>query len=122
MKHDLIFTGGRLQKKGKAFVGAFTANNIDAIQIDTAFMGCDGFLNTDGPTTFSFEEVLIKQHVIKKASQKILLCDASKFEKTGTYTFASFKDYDVLITNPVSNKEKELVKDVKKVIYVNADQ
>lgn len=122
MKHDLIFTGGRLQKKGKAFVGAFTANNIDAIQIDTAFMGCDGFLNTDGPTTFSFEEVLIKQHVIKKASQKILLCDASKFEKIGTYTFASFKDYDVLITNPVSNKEKELVKDVKEVIYVNADQ
>ena len=122
MKHDLIFTGGRLQKKGKAFVGAFTANNIDAIQIDTAFMGCDGFLNTDGPTTFSFEEVLIKQHVIKKASQKILLCDASKFEKTGTYTFASFKDYDVMITNPVSNKEKELVKDVKEVIYVNADQ
>ena len=121
MKHDLIFTGGKLQKKGKAFVGAFTANNIDAIQIDTAFMGCDGFLNTDGPTTFSFEEVLIKQHVIKKASQKILLCDASKFKKTGTYTFASFKDYDIIITNPVSNKEKELIKDAKDVIYIQAE-
>ena len=47
---------------------------------------------------------------------------SSKFEKTGTYTFANFKDYDVLITNPVSNKEKELVKGVKEVIYVNADQ
>ena len=84
-------------------------------------MGCDGFLNTDGPTTFSFEEVLIKQHVIKKASQKILLCDASKFKKTGTYTFASFKDYDIIITNPVSNKEKELIKDAKDVIYIQAE-
>lgn len=119
MKHDLIFVGGKLQKKGKSFVGSFTANNIDSIQIDTAFMGCDGFLNTDGPTTFSFEEVLIKQHVIKKASQRILLCDASKFEKSGTYTFANFSDYDILITNPVPEKAKDLVKDVKKVLYVS---
>lgn len=118
MKHDLIFAGGKLQKKGKSTIGVFTANNIDAIQIDTAFMGCDGFLNTDGPTTFSFEEVLIKQHVIKKATKKILLCDSSKFRKTGTYTFADFKDYDLMITNPVSKNEQKLANDVKEIIFV----
>lgn len=59
---------------------------------------------------------------IEWTSHSVIISDASKFEKTGTYTFASFKDYDVMITNPVSNKEKELVKDVKEVIYVNADQ
>lgn len=116
MKHDLIFAGGKLQKKGKSMIGVFTANNIDCIQIDTAFMGCDGFLDTDGPTTFSFEEVLVKQHVIKKSHKKILLCDHSKFKKTGTYTFADFKDYDVLITNPISKAEEKLVNDVKEII------
>lgn len=117
MKHDLIFAGGKLQKKGKSTIGVFTANNIDCIQIDTAFMGCDGFLKTDGPTTFSFEEVMIKQHVLKKSAKKILLCDSSKFKKSGTYTFASFSDYDVLITNPISRKEQQLIKDVKEVIF-----
>ncbi|MDD7281258.1 MAG: DeoR/GlpR family DNA-binding transcription regulator [Erysipelotrichaceae bacterium] len=115
MKHDLLFLGGKLQKRGKSMVGVFAMQTLEKIQIDIAFMGCDGFLNTGGPTTFSLEEMLIKQQVLSKSKQKILLCDASKFRKQGTYTFAKFSDYDVLITNPISKEEKELCQGVKKL-------
>ncbi|MGN1275449.1 MAG: DeoR/GlpR family DNA-binding transcription regulator [Floccifex sp.] len=114
-KHDLLFLGGKLQKRGKSMVGVFAAQTIDKIQIDTAFMGCDGIYQTGGPTTFSLEELLIKQHVISKSRQKILLCDSSKFKKQGTYTFARFSDYDVLITNPISMEERKICEGVKKI-------
>lgn len=55
--HQLMIAGGLLQKQGKAAIGGFTNSMIDAIHIDTAFMGCDGFLDSFGPATFSHEEI-----------------------------------------------------------------
>lgn len=40
---ELIMAGGKLQKKGRAFIGYYTTNVIDSIRIDIAFLGCDGF-------------------------------------------------------------------------------
>lgn len=115
-KHDLIFLGGKMFKKAKATTGVFTNSHIDAIHIQTAFMGCDGFLHTHGPTTFGFEEMEVKQHVIQNADQKILLCDKSKFHRSGTYTFATFDKFDYLITNYLNNYERRIVEDVPNII------
>lgn len=114
-KHELLFLGGKLQKRGMSMVGVFALQTLEKIQIDTAFMGCDGFYQTGGPTTFSLEEVLIKQQVLTKSRQKILLCDSTKFSKQGTYTFARFSDYDVLITNPISNEQRKLCEGIKRI-------
>lgn len=102
-KHELIFTGGKIQKKAKAATGSFAINHLDTLHIDTAFMGTDGFHNYTGPTTYSFEEVAVKQHVILHSDHKYLLADASKFDSQGTYRFASFNDFDALITDHEQN-------------------
>ncbi|MDD7467487.1 MAG: DeoR family transcriptional regulator, partial [Floccifex porci] len=57
----------------------------------------------------------IKQQVLTKSRQKILLCDSTKFSKQGTYTFARFSDYDVLITNPISNEQRKLCEGIKRI-------
>lgn len=92
---------------------------IDAIHIDTAFMGCDGFLDSFGPATFSHEEMEVKQHVLRKAQQRILLCDSSKFRKSSSYTFARWSDYDVLITDQITEQEQHMVKEVRQLICVS---
>lgn len=115
-KHTLIFLGGRITKKGKAAVGAFTTSHIDAIHIDIAFMGSDGFYQCDGPTTFSFDEMEVKQHVLAHSKKRILLADASKFHKTGTYNYANFSDFDVLITHHINAIERRVVQGVQKII------
>lgn len=117
--HKLIIAGGLLQKQGKATIGGFTNSMIDALHIDTAFMGCDGFLDSFGPATFSHEEMEVKQHVLQKATQKILLCDSSKFRKSSSYTFARWSDYDILITNQITEQEQHMVKEVKQLICVS---
>lgn len=54
LRHEILLTGGLVQKKGSTTTGAFTLNNLDHVRIDIAFMGTDGFLHCHGPTTFSF--------------------------------------------------------------------
>lgn len=115
-KHDLIFLGGKMLKKAKSTTGAFTNNHLDALHIDCAFMGCDGFMNMEGPTTFAFEEMEVKQHVLKNSTKKYLLADPSKFHETGTYTFAKFSNFDILFTTHLNNYERRVVQDVQKVI------
>lgn len=112
--HDLIIAGGKLQKRGKSAVGAFTNSIIDAMVIDTAIMGCDGF--KDGPTTFSHEEMEVKQHVLRRASTNILVCDSSKYDKHSTYTFARCSDYDYFISDAIKESQKAIVAGVKEIV------
>lgn len=116
---ELIMAGGKLQKKGRAFIGYYTTNVIDSIRIDIAFLGCDGFQDMDGPMTFSMEHAEINRHILRQSRKSILLCDSSKFTKTSTYQFAKFSDYDVMITNPISEEEQTMVKGVKQLIMVD---
>ena len=114
--HELIFLGGKMLKKAKATSGSFTNNHLDALHIDCAFMGCDGFMNMNGPTTFAFEEMEVKQHVLKNSDKKYLLADTSKFHKTGTYTFANFSDFDCLFTTYLNNYERRVVQGVQTIV------
>lgn len=114
----LIMTGGKLQKRGRAFVGYYATNVIDTVRIDIACMGCDGFMDMDGPMTFSMEHAEINRHVLQHSRKKLLLCDSSKFTKTATYQFAKFSDYDLMITNTLDEKQQEIVRGVGKLIMV----
>lgn len=115
---DLIMTGGKLQKRGRALIGYYATNVIDSIRIDIAFLGCDGFLDMDGPMTFSMEHAEVNRHILNHSKKSILLCDASKFTKTSTYQYAKFSDYDVMITNEITQEQQEVVQDVKELIMV----
>ena len=115
---DLIMTGGKLQKKGRALVGYYATNVIDTVRIDIAFMGCDGFMDMDGPMTFSMEHAEVNRHILAHSRKNILLCDSSKFTKTATYQFAKFSDYDVMITNELQEGQQDCVSEVKQLIMV----
>ena len=115
---DLIMTGGKLQKKGRALVGYYATNVIDTVRIDIAFMGCDGFMDMDGPMTFSMEHAEVNRHILAHSRKNIPLCDSSKFTKTATYQFAKFSDYDVMITNELQEGQQDCVSEVKQLIMV----
>lgn len=116
LKHEILLIGGLIQKKGSTTTGAFALDNLNHVKIDTAFMGTDGFKDCQGPTTFSFQKLSVKQKVIEQSKQKILVCDRSKFFKTGTYPFARFSDYDKIITNPIDPKEKAMIDSAKEIV------
>ena len=81
-------------------------------------MGCDGFMDMDGPMTFSMEHAEVNRHILEHSRKNILLCDSSKFTKTATYQFAKFSDYDVMITNELQEGQQECVSEVGQLIMV----
>lgn len=102
--HEVYLLGGKVQRSSESLVGRFTVDQVLDLHFDLAIMGTDGFKNQRGPTTFSYEESLVKKEVLKKSDRKILIFDDSKFEVTGTYTYGLFDDFDALITNQTSQK------------------
>ena len=117
-RHEILFLGGRIQKIASCSVGMFALDNLSHIQIDQAFIGCDGFVEGEGPTTFSFEEMEIHRRVMSLSKEKVLVCDASKFQHSGTYIYASCSDFDTLITTPLTEKMKETVKDIRELFEI----
>lgn len=117
-RHQLILAGGAVNKKSHASIGSFAIQTLDSIIYDIAFHGTDGFANTNGPTTFSLEELQVKQYVMNQAKTNILICDSSKFEKVSEYKFARFEEFDILLTNSISFKQRKQVEKIPKVISV----
>ncbi len=118
-RHEIIFLGGTIQKKGSCTTGAFAIENLSHVTIQTAFLGCDGFFESEGPTTFSFEEMELKQQVMKHAKRKILMCDSSKFSYTGSYIFAKYSQFDVFLTDALPETADPAVREIGDIITVS---
>ncbi len=116
--NEVIMIGGNIQKQNMASIGYYAGDIIDSVRIDIAFMGTDGFLGFEGPTTFSLDEAQVRRHVLKHSVKKILISDSSKFITSSIYLFGSFSDYDILITDEDDPEHLKQVKDVGKVVCV----
>lgn len=118
MNVQMIFVGGMMQKNGLRTDGYFTSQMLDHIHIDVAILGTDGILDANGFTVYTLEEVGTRRHIMKQAKKCIAVCDSSKFESSARYQFCTFDEVDMMITNPLSEQQRERVKDIKKVIEV----
>lgn len=116
--NEVIMIGGNVQKRDKSCVGYFVKEVVNSIKIDIAFFGSDGFKGFNGPTTFSLSEAGVRDLVSKRSTKKILVCDKSKFDKSSTFLFGKFKDYDYIITDETDDDKLKMVKDVRHIIKV----
>ncbi|MDR3553010.1 MAG: DeoR/GlpR family DNA-binding transcription regulator [Clostridia bacterium] len=91
--------GGLISHDNLSISGKQALDFIKNINIDIAFIAPSGFSIKDGFTCGNYAEADLKRSVIKKANRVIMLMDSHKTEKSLTYTFASPKDIDTLITD-----------------------
>lgn len=107
--HKIIVLGGTYSKLGKRTHGGYALDLLATIYFDVAIMGMDGCKGIDGPATSSQEETAINKLVLKRCKKNILMSSASKFEKTSSFQFATFSDFDILITTELNSKDKERI-------------
>lgn len=121
-QNSLIVCGGLLQKRGKSLVGLYALDVIDTVHIDLAIMGSDGFKGLDGFTTFSLEEADVRRHILRQSDVNVVVCDASKFEKTSTYVVGKFSEYDYAITDEQDPEKLNYLSEVKQVLTVRGEE
>jgi DeoR family fructose operon transcriptional repressor len=96
---DLTVLGGAVRTKRLAMVDDTTRAELDHMAIDVLFMSCDGLSFKHGLTTPYREEHSVKRAMMARADRVVALVDHSKFGNAQMFSFASFEEIDVLITD-----------------------
>lgn len=98
--NDILLVGGKIRPTGHDLIGTWTIEALKSIQADIAFLGTDGFLNRNGPTTTSYSEVEVKKEMIFNSHKSILVTNHEKFTlNKGKYEFCKWNDIDLMITD-----------------------
>ena len=102
---ELTVLGGSVRTKRHAMVDDTTRAELQHMAIDVLFMSCDGLSFQHGLTTPYREEHTIKRAMIERARRVVALVDQSKFGNVQMFSFASFDEIDVVVTDTRADKE-----------------
>jgi DeoR family transcriptional regulator, fructose operon transcriptional repressor len=96
---DLTVLGGAVRTKRLAMVDDTTRRELEHMAIDVLFISCDGLSFKHGLTTPYREEHTLKRAMIERATRVVALVDQSKFGNVQMFSFATFDEIDVLVTD-----------------------
>lgn len=97
-RFTVILTGGTLRPLQHSLVNPFAAPMLDALNLDLAFIGCNGIHPVRGVTNVNLPEAEIKSLVLRSAERAVILADASKLGRVDLALIAPVADFDELIT------------------------
>lgn len=90
-------TGGLYNSLNRNFVGAGAEKYIKDINADILFFSSQGLSEDGDITDASEEETALRSVMLEHASQKVFLCDSSKFGEKKTFRLCNKDDIDVII-------------------------
>jgi DeoR family transcriptional regulator, fructose operon transcriptional repressor len=96
---ELTVLGGAVRTKRHAMVDDTTREELQHMAIDVLFISCDGLSFQHGLTTPYREERTVKRAMIEHAREVVAMVDHSKFGNVQMFSFASFDEIDVLVTD-----------------------
>ena len=93
-------TGGRISNANRSvLVGEKAINDVCSYHADIAFFSASS-VQENGEVFDCFEEEnVIRSYMLKNATKKVLLCDNTKFGKSGQFRLCSVSDIDYIVTD-----------------------
>lgn len=115
-KHDVFTVGGKIRSSSLAIVGDWANQQISSIRCDFTFLGTDGCLNFNGPTSTAYDESVFKKNLLS-LGKNILLIDSSKFHAKSLFQYGTWSDINLIITD--NNIDTEVLAEIKKCSSVD---
>ena len=91
-KARVYMVGGLLNRNSLSVVGYSALKEMDPVNYDMAFLGATSYDDQLGFTCESAEDNAIKRMVISKSVQNIILMDASKLGRRGSFTIGQLNE------------------------------
>lgn len=113
---NIVLCGGTFHRKNQVFDHADERSILDSVRLTWAFISAAGVSETFGVTCFNFNEVGVKQQVLRQAQHSLLLADHSKFDAVRTAHFATLDQFNVVVC------DKKLPKHYRELILKNGAQ
>jgi DeoR family L-fucose operon activator len=98
-KIDVISTGGLLAQRSLSFVGPLAERTLDGYYVDKLFFSCKGVHPERGVSESNELQARVKQKMIDRADQVILLADSSKFGIQAFTHVAGWDQIDAIVTD-----------------------
>lgn len=102
---EVIFIGGRLNKKTFTTLGPETIDAIRNIKADISFLGICSIDLERGITTWDYEDCLIKKNIVANAKRVIALSTINKIGTAEPFFVCSVKAIDVVLTDDTIDEE-----------------
>ncbi len=112
----IVLCGGTFHRKNQIFENRAETGILDGVRLSWAFVSAAGVSHEFGVTCFNFNEVEVKQKVLRQARHCMLLADHSKFDAVRTAHFAKLEDFQVVVT------DKKLPRRYRELIEANGAQ
>lgn len=99
LKHSRVtMPGGVLNRYSMSLCGTQSVQIIQKVNFDWMFLGVTGYCDGLGFTCGVEEESLLKQMVMRRSDQVVVLMDSSKIGLKSTYTICDLEDVDMVIS------------------------
>ena len=94
-----IHTGGVVDVSSGSSSGRLATRTIGAINIDLCFLSTGAWSVSRGVTSPALDKVELKQEVMSRSSERVLVADSTKYGSFTTYAVTALADLDVVITD-----------------------
>ncbi|MGR9507981.1 DeoR/GlpR family DNA-binding transcription regulator [Rhizobium leguminosarum] len=95
---EVYLPGGRMRGEEMAISSQSAVLQFEELWFDIAFVGVSG-ITAQGIYDYSFEDTDMKRVYLRRATQKVVLCDSSKFKRMSLVNIAPLQQFDMLITD-----------------------
>ena len=119
--HQIYISGGQVRGKEHAVYGSIAVAQLRNYWLDHVFIGVSG-LTEAGCFDYSLEDTEVKQVYIERASQVIVVCDSSKFNRQSVVRVCDLDRVDVLVTEtqPPADLERVLRAANVRIVVANS--
>ncbi|MGR9376509.1 DeoR/GlpR family DNA-binding transcription regulator [Rhizobium leguminosarum] len=95
---EVYLPGGRMRGEEMAISSQSAVLQFEELWFDIAFVGVSG-ITAQGIYDYSFEDTDMKRVYLRRTTQKVVLCDSSKFKRMSLVHIAPLQQFDMLITD-----------------------
>lgn len=91
--------GGEYRHVSQAVTGGLALDWLGRLRCDLAFLGASGLHPSEGPSTTETSEAALKQVIIQRSREAILLADARKWKEPAAVCFSDWEPIRLLVTD-----------------------
>lgn len=96
---ELMLAGGTLRKADGGIIGEAAVDLIRQFKVDYAIVGASAIDEEGALLDYDYREVRVTQAILGHARQKILVADATKFERRAPVQIGHLADTDTFVTD-----------------------
>ncbi len=102
---NIISTGGNWRPHSQCLVGPGATRALAGYHVDLAVFSCKGLDREHGITETNEPEAVVKEAMARHAQNRVLLADASKFDRVVFAKTLEFTDIDYVITDAAPDRK-----------------